>query len=196
MEEYRAIFADAGHPRLATAFSQMMLGYFLYLDFVQDYGQIDQQKKVEMKDRARTVFLEMCDSQSEKVDGEKPTRLFVELLKEMLETKQVRLCDARPRTAEGITTENEISTPNTVGYEDDSYIYLIPNAAYNAVTAFYAKSGYTFPSSPAALWKMFNQEGKTRCDKGRNDSRKQIRGKTGRYITLHSHVLNEGSSNE
>lgn len=41
LKEYRKIFAQAGHPRLATAFSQLMLGYAMYLAFLQDQGQID-----------------------------------------------------------------------------------------------------------------------------------------------------------
>lgn len=196
LAEYRAIFADAGHPRLATAFSQLMLGYAMYLAFLQDHGQIDKLEAVTMRTRAQAVFLEMCERQTEKVEGEKPTRLFVELLRELLETKQARLCDARPRTVAGITTGNEISAPNTIGYEDDEFFYLIPRTAYSAVTAFYAKSGYTFPASPSALWKMFMDEGAIKPDGKRPDRRHTFNGKSGRYIHLYRHALMEGESNE
>lgn len=196
LAEYRAIFADAGHPRLATAFSQLMLGYAMYLAFLQDYGQIDKLEAVTMKTRAQAVFLEMCERQTEKVEGEKPTRLFVELLRELLETKQARLCDARPRTVAGITTENEISAPNTIGYEDDEFFYLIPRTAYSAVTAFYAKSGYTFPASSSVLWKMFMDEGAIKPDGKRPDRRHTFKGKSGRYIHLYRHVMGEADGNE
>ncbi len=191
LAEYRGIFADAGHPRLATAFSQMLLGYSMYLAFLQDHGQIDKLEAVAMRARAQAVLLEMCERQTEKVEGEKPTRLFIELLQEMLETKQVRLCDIRPHTVAGITTESEIASPSYIGYQDDEFVYLIPRAAYSAVVAYYAKSGYTFPASPSALWKMFKDEGQIYPDTKQMDRRKKIKGKTGRYIHLYRHALKE-----
>lgn len=195
LAEYRANFADAGHPRLATAFSQLMLGHAMYLAFLQDHGQIDKLEAATVRARAQRVFLDMCERQTERVEGEKPTRLFVELLREMLETKQVRLCDARPRTVAGITTEQEITGPSAVGYEDDEFLYLIPRTAYSAVTAFYAKSGYTFPASPAALWKMFMDEGAIKPDGKRPDRRHTFKGKSGRYIHLYRHVFKEEENN-
>ena len=189
-------FADAGHPRLATAFSQLMPGYAMYLAFLQDLDQVDKLEAVTMRTRAQAVFLEMCERQTEKVEGEKPTRLFVELLRELLETKQARLCDARPHTVAGVITVNDIFTPNTIGYEDDEFLYLIPRTAYSAVTAFYAKSGYTFPASPSALWKMFMDEGAIKPDGKRPDRRHPFKGKSGRYIHLYRHALMEGGSNE
>ena len=144
--------------RVCAGLFLVYLGMMVYLLFLQDHGQIGTLEAVAMRARAQTIFLEMCERQTEKVEGEKPTRLFIELLRELLETKQARLCDARPRTVAGITTENDISTPNTIGYEDDEFLYLIPRTAYSAVTAFYARSGYTFPASPSALWKMFMDE--------------------------------------
>ena len=196
LAEYRAIFADAGHPRLATAFSQLQLGYAMYLAFLQDHGQIDKLEAATMRARAQSVFLDMCEKQTEKVEGEKPTRLFVELLREMLDTKQARLCDIRPKTVAGVTTEKEMVMSTTVGYVDEQFIYLIPGASYAAVSAYYSKGGNTFPASSTSLWKMFRDEGLIMPDGKRPDKRKSIPGsKVPRYIHLYNHVLNEEENN-
>lgn len=196
LEEYREIFMGAGHPRLATAFACLMLGYNTFLAFLQEQGQIDQIKAKAMRKRAIEIFLEMCKRQSAKVESEKPTKLFVDLLGEMLETRQVRIVDLQPDTGTG--THHPLSS-SVIGYRDGDFVYLIPKAAYSAVVQYYSRSGYTFPASPPALWKMFRDEGKLLCDGERTDKRKTINGRTGRYICLLASVFDvekEGNTDE
>lgn len=191
--QYREFFTGAGHPRLATAFSQLMFGYSVMLAFLQDKGRIDRNRADEMRSRAKDIFLSMCEQQSEKVDGERPTKLFSDLLKEMLETKQIRIVDLSNTES---TAGNLFISDKTVGYQDGSYLYLIPRAAYSAVLQYYSRSGYTFPASPAALWKQFKDEGKLICDGDRLDKRKTINGNTRRYVCLLVSVIDSESEKE
>ena len=188
LSQYREFFTGAGHPRLATAFSQLMFGYSVLLAFLQDKEQLDQSSAAKMRDRAKEIFLSMCEQQSEKVDGERPTKLFVDLLAEMLDTRQVCLRNLN-------ALENPAGTlfisDKTVGFRDRDYLYLIPKAVYAAVLQYYSRSGYTFPASPAALWKQFKDEGKLVCDDDRQDKRKTINGKTRRYVCLLASVLDD-----
>lgn len=190
LKEYREIFSEAGHARLATAFSQMLFGYHMFLCFVKDMDQITEDEAASMLEQAKTVFLEMCDKQSKKVDSEKPTLLFIELLKEMLETKTVNLVDLRKSGQDG--TAPIIST-RTIGYRDDDYIYLIPQQVYKQVVQFYGESGYTFPASKTSLWKMFWDEGKLLPDvkADRPDRRKKLNNHVNRYIWLNADILDE-----
>ena len=161
--------------------------------------QITEDEATTMLELAKNVFLEMCDKQSKKVESEKPTLLFIELLKEMLETKTVNLVDLRKSGQNGTTP---IISTRTIGYRDDDYIYLIPQQAYKQVVQFYGESGYTFPASKTSLWKMFWDEGKIFPDvkADRPDRRKKLNNRSNRYIWLNADVLEneekEGKSNE
>lgn len=197
LKEYREVFSEAGHARLATAFSQLMFGYAMYLLFLKDSGQLDSGEVNERLSRAKTVFLDMCDKQSKKVDSEKPTVLFIDLLKEMLETKRVIIRDLRKVQDEsGETINAAFAGKSCIGYRDDDYIYLIPQVAYTQVYAFYGEGGYTFPASKSGLWKMFMDERKlspeiSKTGVVRLDRRKKINGGTGRYIWLSASIFDD-----
>lgn len=202
LKEYREVFSEAGHARLATAFSQLMFGYAMYLLFLKDSGQIDGNGVDARLSRAKTVFLDMCDKQSKKVDSEKPTVLFTDLLKEMLETKRVIIRDLRKvHDVNGETVNPAIAGKSCIGYRDDDYIYLIPQVAYTQVYSFYGEGGYTFPASKSSLWKMFMDEGKlspeiSKTGAVRLDRRKKINGGTGRYIWLSANIFDEKEGDE
>ena len=85
---------------------------------------------------AISIFLKMCSKQSDKVENEKPTKLFIKLLNELIETKQVRINDINTST----TTMGDIVNPcdageKSIGYRDreKGLYYLIPSIAYTAV---------------------------------------------------------------
>ena len=193
----REAFSRAGHARLATAFSQLSFGYVMYLLFLKDKGIISESEMDERMKRAETVFLNMCEKQSKKVESEKPTTLFTDLLKEMLETKRVYVSDLRKvREVDDKTTSVPITGKSCIGYRDDDYIYLIPQVTYTQLYSFYGESGYTFPASKTSLWKMLIDEGKVVPEIASNgvsraDKRKKINGKIGRYIWLSAKVLDE-----
>lgn len=194
LRQYREVFSEAGHARLATAFSQLMLGYSMYLLFLKDNQQVNDTEMNEQLSVAQSVFLDMCDKQSKKVESEKPTTLFIDLLKEMLETKRVQIADLRESHTDGTVSLTTRTT--TIGYRDEDYIYLIPQVAYTQVYSFYSEGGYTFPASKTSLWKMLQDEGKIapelpKSGIPRPDRRKKINNKTGRYIWLIVSVLDD-----
>lgn len=204
LSEYREVFTNAGHARLATAFSQLLFGYSMYLLFLKDYAQITEENVNQKLSSAKTIFLEMCDKQSKKVDDEKPTVLFVDLLREMLETKRVTVCDLRK--VQTVGEEYSVNSPmisrNHIGYRDDNNYYLIPQETYTQIYLFYGESGYTFPASKTSLWKMLLDESKIIPDIKKDgsirvDKRKRINGKDTRYIWLPASVLDgsEGGEN-
>lgn len=187
LKAFREKFASAGHPRLATAFANLSLGYRVLLDFLVEKGALVAADADQRMDDAISIFLKMCSKQSDKVENEKPTKLFIKLLNELIETKQVRINDINTST----TTMGDVINPceageKTIGYRDreKGLYYLIPSIAYTAVYQHYAKSGYTFPASMSALWKAFADEKLSMTDTGRTDKRRSIKKKSSRYIAL------------
>lgn len=205
LKDYREIFSKAGHARLATAFSQLTFGYAMYLLFLVDNNIITEGEMSKRIEQAKRIFVEMCEKQGKKVDNEKPTILFVDLLKEMLETKRVYISDLRITQAEdGQSSGTALVGKSCIGYRDEKYVYLIPQVAYTQVYAFYSESGYTFPASKTSLWKMLLDEGKIAPEISssgtcRVDRRKKLNNKTGRYIWIPSTVFDneeDGDENE
>ena len=192
--EYRKLFTDAGHPRIATAFSNLMLGYSMLIAFLQHKDLITKNQAAEMKKSAEQIFLMLCQRQSDRVKSDKPTLLFINLLRQMLEIRQVDIIDLKEQTIDGVAVNPQTPSERTIGYRDDHYIYLIPDVSYTAVYNFYGRSGNTFPSSKAALWRQFKDEGKLMTDNERVDYRKTIKGKTGRYIAIRKDVLTEDNN--
>jgi hypothetical protein len=196
LKRFRKDFADAGHARLATAFSQLLYGYSVFLYFCKDNGQINDEICSALLNKAQKIFLSLCEKQSKKVESEKPTNLFCELLSEMIETRRVSIIDLKKSD-----TGNIITSSKTIGYKDDEYIYLIPQVTYTEITKFYGESGYTFPASKTSIWKMLADEGKvtpdvTKSGVVRTDKRKKIGSKTARYIWLRADVLENYESEE
>jgi hypothetical protein len=196
LKRFRKGFADAGHARLATAFSQLLYGYSVFLYFCKDNGQINDETCSALLNKAQKIFLSLCEKQSKKVESEKPTNLFCELLSEMIETRRVSIIDLKKSD-----TGNIITSSKTIGYKDDEYIYLIPQVTYTEITKFYGESGYTFPASKTSIWKMLADEGKvtpdvTKSGVVRTDKRKKIGSKTARYIWLRADVLENYESEE
>lgn len=93
LKHYREIYIAAGHHRLATTFAQLQFGYALYLSFLKEYEVIDDVTAKALLSRATEIFVNMCAEQSKKVERKKPTILFTELLKELLEVKKIYLID-------------------------------------------------------------------------------------------------------
>lgn len=198
LKTYRKLFTDLGHARLATAFSQLLFGYLVFLLFLQEYQQIDDEKRKALINRAKEILIEMCEKQNKKVEADKPTKLFLSLLSELLETKRVRLKVVRSnKEAEDEATATDCEVKTMIGYRDENYIYLLTNVAYAEVCKFYAETGHTFPSTKANLWKALAKEEKivpTLTEAGKFDrAAKQltINGKQKRYIWLVASALNE-----
>ena len=176
----------------------------MYLLFLKDYEQIKEAEVNQKLSSAKSIFLEMCDKQSRKVDDDKPTVLFVDLLREMLETKRVTISDLRSVKTVGDDTINKPTVGRDhIGYRDDDYYYLIPQETYTQVYKFYNESGYTFPASKTSLWKMLLDEGKITPEIGKDgstriDKRKKINGSSRRYIWLPASIIDdpEGGEND
>lgn len=194
LKQLEAEFTTAGHPRIATALSQLLFGYAMYLKFMQEYQCIDENHARELLDQARKVCRDIGEAQERRVEEETPTKLFINLFQELYAARKIQLVglfiENDSIKARRIQTKAEGEGGEMVGYEDEqsNQIYLIARAAYNAVRRYYAESGNVFPVSSTGLWKQFISEGKilpeinSKTGKTRVDNRKTIDGEQHRYI--------------
>jgi len=155
LEKYRKEFADEGHARLATAFSQLLLGYRMFLLFMEDKQIIDKDTVGTEMRAALMYFREMCVYQNKLIEGDSPTTMFLEALRDITITEPDRVVK--------LIKHRSIRDPkktyfDMIGYSDAQYYYFIPRPTLNAVIDFYRKSDYSFPASRISLQKELLRE--------------------------------------
>ena len=88
------------------------------------------------------------------MESEKPTRIFLDSLAELLSSKQVALKDLT-----AVDAKDPPPTERMVGYMDNEYYYLLPNVAFGAVSKLCREQGQEFPVSLKALYKHLRTDG-------------------------------------
>ena len=189
LKKYREEAYGKGHARLATSYSQLMLGYTMFLRFLVSEEVFSFISKVDaetLTDKARWILLDLCRKQDDRINADKPTILFIESLKELIETKKVYIHDITKHMSGTIV----VPTGSVhIGYSDDNYCYLIPQTTYAAVLKFCSESGTAFPAGKTTLWKQLIGEGKIVPEispngKITNAKNVMINGKQSRYICM------------
>ena len=90
-------------------------------------------------------------SQREDTKLEKPTKLFLQAIFEIIVTGECSL--------NSLTNNGELLDKTVIGYYDKQYVYLLPGVAYGAVNTHYHKQGAVFPFNRSAINKRLAEEG-------------------------------------
>ena len=167
--------------RAPEAIACIMLGYNMMLSYYQHIGLFGAEKGKEMFVEAMQALTEASRQQSRDMESEKPTRIFLDTLSEMLATRRVWVKDLVIESE-----KNPYSSDNMVGWRDNEYYYLLPNMAYKEVSRVCREEGHDFPVSLKALYKHLREEGiVTGVKDGEPVSRpKYIDGKTVRVVRI------------
>ena len=142
------------HDRAPETVACILIGYALMLNYFRDLGLFDTKTAGKMLAHARAKLLDTSRKQARDMESEKPTRIFLDSLAELMNSKQVALKD--------LTTEDAKDPPPTermIGYMDADYYYLLPNVAFGAVQKLCREQGQEFPVSLKALYKHLRTDG-------------------------------------
>ena len=142
------------HDRAPETVACILIGYALMLNYFRDLGLFDTETAGKMLTHARARLLDTSRKQARDMESEKPTRIFLDSLAELLNSKQVALKD--------LTMEDAKDPPPTermIGYMDADYYYLLPNVAFGAVQKLCREQGQEFPVSLKALYKHLRTDG-------------------------------------
>jgi hypothetical protein len=74
--------------------------------------------------------------------------------------------------------------PDLVGWQDAEALYLLPEAAHQAVTRFCREAGEPFPVRSERLRRDLAQEGLSECDPGRYTTTARVGGRSRRVLRL------------
>jgi hypothetical protein len=143
------------HLRIPDVLATLYLGLDLMLAYTTEVGALNEAEAQELRDRGWEALKADAEAQARRVEMEKPTVCFFEVLRDLLAQGKVRL-----EVREGIgQIGGEESGSELLGWYDDDCVYLLPGAAYNRVARFLRDEGLHFPVKSSALRKHLCEEG-------------------------------------
>ena len=179
--------SDGQHDRAPEAVACILIGYAMMLNYMRDLGIFDTREAGKMLMYAQEKLLGASRQQAREMESEKPTRIFLDSLAELLSSKQVALKDLT-----AVDAKDPPPTERMVGYMDNEYYYLLPNVAFGAVSKLCREQGQEFPVSLKALYKHLRTDGiLTGIQKEGNPTRfKLINKKSVRLLWIPADALN------
>ncbi len=146
------------HDRAPEAVACIMIGYAMMLNYFRDVQLLTNDEIVTMLSHAKDMLICASQKQTKDMESEKPTRIFLDSLTELLASKSVMLKDISAMLpTEASKVHNPLS--DMVGYMDADYYYLLPAVAFGAVQKLCREQGVEFPVSLKALYKHLRTDG-------------------------------------
>ena len=142
------------HDRAPETVACILIGYQMMLNYMRDLGLFETGEAVKMLAHARALLMEASRKQAREMESEKPTRIFLDGLAELLSSKQVALKDLT-----NVEAKDPPPTERMIGYLDNEYYYLLPGVAFGAVQKLCREQGTEFPVSLKALFKHLRTDG-------------------------------------
>ena len=180
--------SSGGHDRAPETVACILIGYQMMLNYMRDLGVFDTETAARMLVHARRKLIDTSKQQTKDMESEKPTRIFLDSLAELLNSKQVALKDLT-------NPEAKDPPPNErmIGYMDADYYYLLPSVAFGAVQKLCREQGQEFPVSLKALFKHLKTDGILNVQGGsdeRTTKPKWVEGKLTRLLWIPAGELN------
>lgn len=165
------------HGRLPEIVAWLEIGMAMLLGFLKESEVITADRAEEIQEEFSSLLCDMARRQARIIDLDKPALIFVRKLFALIESGQVSLLkkDELP----------DFTPRDFIGYEDDSFYYLLNEAAHRAVRKFCDEQGELFAISSRALPKALAEEGLTEIADGENTRSVRFRNGTRRVVCLY-----------
>jgi len=167
------------HGRTIEAIAHLQIGVEALTDFLVDRGEIDAGQAEKMQRDSWRIFNELADEQNRRISQDRPTTLFLDALKELIETKTYNIAKVDSNNPYGDYTPDRL-----LGFCDNEFYYLYPESAYKAVKMFYSQSERNFPLSKNQLYKHLKIEQLIEAGEQQTTKQKKIKGNNGKWLWL------------
>ena len=172
------------HDRLPDTLACLEVGFLFLTDFLCAKDITDERDATELQNRLHSVLLRLSAKQSESVEADRPTHIFLRKLYSLIECGNVCLLPATGRT--------EILPKNYIGYEDETYYYLMLDASHKAVKRLCGEQDEGFAISAKSLAKALADEGLIEPgDNGTNTRTMRFGGRLKRVMLLRKEKANK-----
>jgi len=166
------------HLRIPEALAHLWLGIDAGLGYAEEIKACDAIEAGDIRARCWEALVERAKIQGRLVEEEKPTHLFLRILNTLLVQKRAVLL-AKDSSSEGLRAEIPL-----LGWQDDDYLYLLPDAAFQAVARFARDAGDAFPIREYRLRQDLIQAGFAKADPNHTTSPVRVGGALRRVICL------------
>jgi Toprim domain len=139
------------HLRQAEALAHLRYAFDLFLEFAQDAGAIDGARADDLRATARDTLRALGEEQGTTLKELEPAERFIAVLGTLLEQKRIRLVERGTIPREDVI--------EAIGWFDEEYAYLLPDAARRRVATFMRESGEAWAHSTHALHKALVRKG-------------------------------------
>ena len=169
------------HDRIPDTLACLGLGFRYVMDFLLHANALTLEEVAEMEERCNTILLTHAAHQSEAVEQDRPTHVFVRKLMALLDCGQA--CVVPVGEMDGVLPSG------CLGYEDESYYYLFFESSQRAVKKFCDDQGEGFTISTKSLGKALADEGFINTDTGENTRTMRFGSKTKRVLLLRKDMV-------
>lgn len=177
--ELRGAAQQEQHGRTIEAIAHLQVATETFSRFLVDRGEIDAGQAEKMQRDSWRIFNELADEQNRRISQDRPTTLFLDALKELIETKTYNIAKVDSNNPYGDYTPDRL-----LGFCDNEFYYLYPESAYKAVKMFYSQSERNFPLSKNQLYKHLKIEQLIEAGEQQTTKQKKIKGNNGKWLWL------------
>lgn len=172
------------HDRLPDTLACLEIGFSFMEIFLSAEAHMDEKGITALNERFENVLLYLAARQSESIEQDRPTHIFLRKLYSLIECGNVCLLPATGRT--------EIPPKNYIGYEDENYYYLMLDASHKAVKRLCGEQDEGFAISAKSLAKALADEGLIEPgDNGTNTRTMRFGGRLKRVMLLRKEKANK-----
>lgn len=143
---------QGAHGRAPEAVAHIMLGYSMMQDYLVSIGALSNEEANADFTDAWRVLIKNSAEQSKEMQDEKPCKMFLSAIGEMLVSKAADVKDLT-------IADSPNPIKGMIGYMDADYLYLLPETTYTMVAKLYGDQGMTFPLSKRLLFKQMRDDG-------------------------------------
>lgn len=172
------------HERLPDTLACLEIGFSFMEIFLSAEAHMDEKGITVLNERFENVLLYLAARQSESIEQDRPTHIFLRKLYSLIECGQVCLIPASSRL--------ETLPKNYIGYEDETYYYLMLDASHKAVKRLCGEQDEGFAISAKSLAKALADEGLIEPgDNGTNTRTMRFGGRLKRVMLLRKEKANK-----
>lgn len=184
--ELRDKAQNGGHGRLAVAVAHLQIGFTMMCKWLVSANAITEEQKEALTSQAWDIFMELSSEQNRRIYDEKPVKLFLNAVKELMDRGEIRFNEIG----------GDASFARPIGYKDDYFYYCYPDSIYSEVKRFYAAQDVNFPLGKTALFQQLAIDNLIETDKKQNTKTKRIGDKRPRFLWLRVEALENKEDTE
>lgn len=183
-EKYRAEFRNGGmlsHGRVAENVAWLRMGFHFFLMFLDHHLGYGEDYVVQMEEQFEEMLYRIARRQSDAIDQDKPTHLFLRKFFSLLESGQIFLKDLETRAP------TDFQPGTCVGYCDNARIYFFADQVHRLVRKLCDDQGEHFSITVRSLLKALTEEDLIETFDEQHTKSMHLDGKSRRVVVMDKH---------